>query len=169
MKRKIIIMIGGLPGTGKSYLAKIIHEVVRSEYLSSDQIRKELKMSGQYSDKDKEEVYEELIDSVNKKLQYQSIILVDTTFQKRELRNKIIELAIKNSAEFYFILTTASEETIKKRISIQRDDSEANYEVYKFIKQFYEPVLMSHIKVNTDNIRNEEMITKVLTYCKITE
>ena len=57
----MVILVLGLPGSGKSYFAGRLAQKINAEYLNSDQIRKEMFQGRTYSDSEKAKVYEALL------------------------------------------------------------------------------------------------------------
>ena len=160
-------MIGGLPGSGKSYLANALSKKINAVHLSSDLVRKDLNKRGKYDFTDKEIIYTQMKRMLNDYLINGKNVIVDTTFYKSKLRNEIIEIAKRNKSNAYFIITTAPEETIKERVSKKRNDSEADFEVYKLVKGLFDPVHIDYLELNTSDESLEELINKVIRYCKI--
>lgn len=160
-------MIGGLPGSGKSYLAKALAEQINAVHLSSDLVRKEMNSLGKYETTYKELVYSQMKQRLGVLIDKGKHVIVDTTFYKKSLRDVIIEIAKSRNCKAYFILAIASEDIIKKRISVKRIDSEANYEVYKKIKKQYEPITIDYLEIDTSQDDTNTAIEKIMSYCKI--
>ncbi|MBT8195188.1 MAG: ATP-binding protein [Bacteroidia bacterium] len=167
LDRKILILIGGLPGSGKSYLASALATELNAIHLSSDRIRQDIGKLGAYEKEDKDLVYTKLKEEVIKYTGRTNIIIVDTTFSKQQLRDEVIDIANTQKFEWFFILTTASDSVIQKRTSKKREDSEADYDVYKKIKSEYDLVTVEHLVLNTDDTLTAELINKALVYCNL--
>ena len=56
----MLIIICGLPGTGKTFIAKKLAPKINAEHLSTDRIRKELFPEPTYSEDEKNKVYVEM-------------------------------------------------------------------------------------------------------------
>lgn len=152
-----MIIITGLPGTGKSTLARALADSIGSRHLNTDVIRGELGMRGQYDAKSKEAVYEELLKRAGELLEEGQSVIIDGTFYKKNLRNRFLELARRRQKSIRWIELRASEETIRQRVREDRPDSEADFEVYKKIKAIYEPLERGHLLLWSDELTVEEM------------
>ena len=53
----MVIIVCGLPGSGKSYFAERLAKKIDADYVNSDRLRKELFPSRTYSDREKATVY----------------------------------------------------------------------------------------------------------------
>ena len=58
----MLILISGLPGSGKTTLASAFSAKTGAHHLNSDLLRQELGLMGHYDPKDKEKVYASLLD-----------------------------------------------------------------------------------------------------------
>jgi deoxyadenosine/deoxycytidine kinase/predicted kinase len=121
---KIVIMCG-LPGSGKSYIAKKIQKSIGADYLSTDQIRtttlfknqqKYLKDSSQY-EQQKKLVYDSLFKSIVSKAKSGKPVIADATFldsQRLELLNILGKENLLKKA--IFVSVKSDKNLIKKRI-----------------------------------------------------
>ena len=112
IKTPIVVIVFGLPGTGKSYFASKLAGRTNAEYISSDRLRKELFPERTYSDKEKETVYQEMLDKTKMALNENTNVVLDATFYKNDVRNRLLE-EIKNKAEIFFIEIRATEDINK--------------------------------------------------------
>ena len=161
-----LIMIGGLPGSGKSYLAKALSNKVNAVHINSDVVRKEMNNLGKYETTDKNLVYNQMKQRLISILDRGSNVIVDTTFYKKSLRTEIVEIAKDRKCKPYFILVTADDEIIKKRVSVKRKDSEANFEVYKKLKKQFEPINIDYLEIDTSKEGLMSSIEKIVNYCE---
>jgi predicted kinase len=152
-----MVIITGLPGTGKSTLARELAAVLDARHLNTDIVRGELGMRGQYNAKAKETVYEELLKRAGELLQQNQCVIIDGTFYKQSLRNRFLRLARRLDRDIRWIELRASEEVIRQRVEKTRPDSEADFEVYKKIKAIYEPLERGHLVLWSDELTVEEM------------
>ncbi|NND31641.1 MAG: AAA family ATPase [Saprospiraceae bacterium] len=162
-----VIFIMGLPGTGKTYLAKLLAARVDAKHISSDVVRKEIGKRQHYEPEDKHEVYREMQARMESALTEGSHVLVDTTFYSNSLRDEFEKLAKRYTNEIFWVLTTADETLIKKRVSKKRPDSEADYQVFLMIRNQWDEVTRPHLLVSTDILTEQELLNKVLIYCDL--
>lgn len=162
-KKDMVIMVMGLPGSGKSFFAGRLAQKINAEYWNSDQIRKEMFPERTYSDSEKKQVYKALFKKMQEAIQKEKDVVLDATFYK----DKIRELFITNSKErIAFIEVWANENLIRERLKKIRQDSEANLEVYKLLKRQWEPVKQPHLILQSTNENIDAMLQKAENYLK---
>lgn len=146
----MLILFYGLPGSGKTTIAKAYSEAKGYPHLHSDLIRQELGLLGDYSGQAKQKVYDELLGRASRLLAGGQTVIVDSTFYKAEVRAPFLALSVKHLVRVAWIETTANEENTKIRVSKQRPDSEADFEVYLKLKKEFEPINHPHLSIRTD-------------------
>ncbi len=141
----MIVVVMGLSGSGKSFLASILNKDFGFEWIRSDQIRKELAGvepnkrlkvpygEGMYTKDWTKRVYEEMIKRAKQK--GGKNIVLDATFLEDWQR----ELVRKNFPNALFILAQAEEEEILKRLKSRQDISDADIEIYLRQKERFSP------------------------------
>ena len=145
-----VIIICGLPGVGKTTVAKELATKMNATILSTDKIRKELFEKPTYSNREKQLIYEVMI-LLAKYLHSSEIsCILDATFSQNEFRNKVIKKLGLQKNQVYFVECICPEEITISRIKARKYDySDADIRVYKKMKKIYEPVKIKHITVDT--------------------
>lgn len=146
----MISIICGLPGVGKSTLAKMLAPRINATVISSDEIRKDLFPNPTYSAFERKLVYDIMI-LVAKYLQVAHVsCILDATFNRENSRIEIKEKLNLENEQFIIIECVCSEEIAISRLESRKDDySDATVEVYHRMKRIYEPVKTDHILVDT--------------------
>lgn len=162
----MLIIVFGLPGSGKSYFAVRLAKKLKAEYISSDQLRLEVHKQGQYSELDKLRVYELMLKRTSEFLSKGRIVVLDATFSRREIRNDFINQSEKLNSESFLIRIVANESDIKVRLEKSRPYTEANFAVYEEVKSEFEEVNQQHLILNSSEEGIEEMFAKTLKYIK---
>lgn len=165
----MLILIGGLPGSGKSFFAARLAEHLSALHLNSDTVRRQLFETRSYSVEEKKRVYEELLRMMGKGLQKFPYVVVDATFYQARLREQFTKAADKTGNKVIFIEVVAEEGLIRERLSRKREDSEADYEVYLQIRKQFEAVRQPHLQLRSTNDNLPEMITQALNYIRENE
>ena len=147
----MLILIAGLPGTGKTTIAKAFAKKQGALHFNSDQIRRELGLWGSYRPEDKARVYKELFSRTKDALASGKTVVVDSTFYRAELRRPFVELAENQGVEIKWVLATAPEKTLRQRVSAPRPDSEANEAVLEKIQAEFEPLEQPFLTLDTSN------------------
>jgi len=129
LKQCRLILMSGLPGCGKSYLAKKICQQVEGKYLSSDRVRlkRVLKNEEKFlwgADKyvkTRETVYQLLHDLALKAIAKDKLVVIDATYlgPQREAVLRLLEQeGLKKQA--VFVVVKANEGVIQKRVKLKK-------------------------------------------------
>lgn len=160
----MIIIVFGLPGSGKSYFALKLARRVDAEYLSSDVIRKQLFEVILYSREQKKKVYELMMKKMKKCIHLREDVVLDATFYKENIRKEFIRTADAYGERILFIEVRADQQIIFDRLRLKREYSDANYSVYLHIKKVFEPLKMDHLIVHSTQENIKEMVDVALDY-----
>lgn len=160
----MIVLVYGLPGTGKTFFARHFAQETGAVHLNTDIVREKLDARGHYDDKTKQQVYNELYKQVMRELNSNKDVVVDGTFHKNIRREQIKKMADEINKPVFFIEMKADEKTVKKRLKKTRKNSEADFEVYKNLEQEFEKEEEDHLELWSDDIKVENMINKVKQY-----
>jgi predicted kinase len=146
----LIIIICGLPGVGKSTLAKNLAPMINATILSSDKIRKELFLNPTYTQFERKLVYDVMIIVAKYLNEVKCNCILDATFNREKARVEIREKLQLEDEQFQIIECFCPEEIVISRLKSRKDDySDATIEVYQKMKKIYEPVKVNHIIVDT--------------------
>ncbi len=155
---RMLILISGLPGTGKSTLARAYAAACDATHFNSDVLRRELGLMGHYLPADKQKVYDALLDRTREALQSDRQVVVDSTFFKASLREPFEQIAAECRAPVYWVEVKAPEQVIAERVKKPRTDSEAGFAVYLKIREEYEPITAPHLVLWSDTMPLEKMV-----------
>jgi predicted kinase len=159
----MIVVVMGLPGSGKSFFASRLATAIHADYINSDRLRKKMIKRRTYSIKENEFVYDEMLKEMRNGIKQDKSFVLDATFYKSETRNKFKE-ETRDAGRTVFIEIIADEALIKKRLQSPREDSEADFTVYKFIQQQWEPIEEQHLILQSTNDNIEDMLKKAVKY-----
>lgn len=157
----MVIIVLGLPGSGKSYFAERLAKQLDAEYLNSDRLRKELFSKRTYSEKEKAKVYAMMLEKMEEAIGQKKNLVLDATFHKKKTMQPFLT---KGNAKISIIEVRADEEIIRQRVQKTRPFSEADFEVYRSIKQEWEPLEMPHLVLQSTNKNIEVMLRQALEY-----
>ena len=145
----MLIIICGLPGTGKTTVAKKIAIKTGGVLLRTDVIRKTIGKE-RYSQKEKQKVYEEMFKRAREFLREGKTVVLDATFAKKKNRKLAQEIAKEKNSPFWIIETVCDEKIVKERLSKRvEDESEATFKQYLEHKKFFEPLIERHFIIDT--------------------
>ena len=160
-----LILVCGLPGSGKSFFAKQLSKKIQSAYFNSDICRKELFPNHRtYSEKEKQSVYDALLSSTETNLIHHTSVILDATFYKNSLRIPFYNLASQLNCPCSIIYISAEEVLIKERTSQIRENSEADYSVYLKLKDVFEAIEKPHLKLQSTNNNIDTLLSTSLTF-----
>lgn len=156
----MIILVFGLPATGKTYFSEALAEAIEARHLNTDMLRHRLGKQGRYDPETKQLVYEKLLEKVKDFLNRDLDVVVDGTFHLRKRRGQLKKIARDSGRDIHYILLRASENTVRKRLQKRREYSEADLKVYKQIAIGFEPVEEDHLELWSDKESLQNMIEK---------
>ncbi len=162
----LIVIVFGLPGSGKSFFAEKLAQILGATYISSDQLRTRFFPKKDYSLEAKEKVYIKMKELAETALISGGDVVLDATFYLKKWRNMVVR-GFKGLADCHFIEVYASEELIEDRTRKKRPFSDADFEVYKQLKRAFEPMNETHLRVISTNDNVREMVKTALNYLKL--
>ena len=163
----MLIMITGLPGSGKTTFAKALAGSLNAVHLNTDIIRDSMGKRGKYDEASKSMIYAKILKQTESYLHRGEDVVVDATFYKAALRKPYKQLAKKYKKQLFWFFVTAAESIIKERMQQKRQFSEADFEVYLTIKDIYEPLEERHLILHSDREVVDKMIIKAREYLSL--
>ncbi len=140
-RRPCLVLVGGLPGSGKSTLSRGLAERAGFEWVRSDVVRKELAgVSGSsgraggeiYSPEWTERTYRACLERAGRLLFEGGRVVVDATFREERRRRDFMEMAARWSVPALFFACQSSPKIVRERLLKRRGDvSDADWSVYQ--------------------------------------
>ena len=151
-RKSCLVLLGGLPGTGKSSLAKHLAGKAGFHIFSSDTVRKELAgqpldsrpgmtfEKGIYKPEWTEKTYDTLLLKAGEALRRGERVLVEASFSREEWREMFLNLAREWNVPFLFFICMIGHETADRRLSeVRQFGSDADMEIYRRMAGRWEP------------------------------
>ena len=152
-RKPCLILVGGLPGAGKSTLARELAERADLCLIRSDRVRKELAGlspeeqapapfgEGIYTAAWTERTYAECLRRAERALFEGKRVIVDASFREENRRRAFLEVAARLKVPAVFLLCRVDPETARRRLVNRRSDvSDAGWSVYqKAAERWEEP------------------------------
>ncbi|MBN8852033.1 MAG: hypothetical protein BGO55_26375 [Sphingobacteriales bacterium 50-39] len=157
----MVILVMGLPGSGKSYFARQLAALTGAEYINSDKVRRVMLEAATYSDKEKWMVYDEMLRMAV--VAAGRDVVLDATFYTQALRMAFTR-ALEETGRVAFIEVVADEALIRERLRRPRRDSDANFEVYKEMKELWEPLSEPHLVLRSTNENIDSLLDQAMEY-----
>jgi aminoglycoside phosphotransferase family enzyme/predicted kinase len=153
VKRPALVLVGGLPGSGKSTLGRSLAGAASFSVLRSDVIRKELAGVGEsarpapefgtgiYTEAWTERTYAELLQRGERLLWQGGRVLIDANFRDDRQRQAFFDAARRWGVPVLFIHCHAAQEVTRTRLQSRwHDASDADWRIYERLDQTWQPV-----------------------------
>ncbi len=160
----MVIIVFGLPGSGKSYFASRLAMHLEAEYVNSDELRMQMISERNYTEAEKRRVYDAMLSRMSDALTGNKPIVLDATFYKESIRRQFEQAAAACHGSIIYIEVTAPEDIIKDRLNIPRAYSEADYDVYLKLKKSAEPLNRDHLVLVSTNNNIVSMLHEAINY-----
>ncbi len=163
----MVVLVFGLPGSGKSYFASRLAKMLNAVYINSDRVRKEMFEKRDYSLEEKEAVYHQMLFQTKEALVHNSNVVLDATFHQAETRD-LFNKEMEDKGGIQFIEVWANENIIRERLKKERPFSDADFSIYQLISRQNEPFTGPHLLLGSTDDNIESMLQKAAAYLNIT-
>lgn len=164
----MLILICGLPATGKSTVARRLSKALGAEVLRTDIVRREIIDAPSYTEEEKALIYRVVFLMARYLIKNDVNVIIDGTFYRDSLRKQAQEIARKQGKRFFLVETRCPEDIVLKRLEKRkknlRSPSDADVDVYYKIKGLFEPIEEDHLIIDTGwNIKEgvKELVKKI--------
>ena len=154
-KRPALVLISGLPGSGKSYFANQLGRRIPAVVIRTDEVRKILFPEPTYKGWESGVVYLTSQRLVRDYLLSGKNVIFDATNLTESGRKQVYRIAAAADARLTIVETVAPESTIRRRLrrrsagSIDAYKSDATWPVYLEMKRRRQPIKAEHWTVDT--------------------
>ena len=150
-----LIVVSGLPGTGKSYFCRRLAERLPFIILESDALRKQLFPAPTYSTEESTHLFRAIYQLIEDLLKKGIPIILDATNLEERHRERLYNIAERLNARLILVNVQAPPELVEKRLRKRmerknvKDNSDADWEVYQKMKATEEKIKRRHFTVDT--------------------
>jgi aminoglycoside phosphotransferase family enzyme/predicted kinase len=157
-ERPCLLLVGGLPGTGKSTLSRALAEQAGFEVVRSDEVRKELAGvpytvldRSIYTPEWSNRTYIECWRRAGRGLFEGRRVIVDATFGKEHRRRKFLKGARSMGVPAALLICRADRETVRQRLAQRRGDvSDADWAVYEEAERNWDPLESDGMMIDSE-------------------
>lgn len=153
--RPALVVLSGLPGSGKSHLAREIARRQPVAILESDALRKALVKRPTYSQKESGRLFAACQTLLEDLLSAGVPVLLDATNLKEMHRRPLYRIAERTGAHLLLVDVRAGEDVVRRRLAHRGsadnpwDRSDATLDVYESMRREAEPIERKHLTVDT--------------------
>lgn len=167
--KPVLLLLSGLPGTGKSFLARRLAEALPFVIIESDVVRKILFPQPLYTAQESRWVHRTCHVLMAKLLKRGVRVIYDATNLIEYHRELVYRIAQKAGARLVVVKTVASEEVVRERLRARQEEarelSDADWRVYRRMASRQEQVSHPHLVIDTSEDL-EEAVAKVLRFIR---
>jgi len=143
-----LVVVCGLPGVGKTTVARRIADRTDAVVLRTDAVRKELFPEPEYTASETATVYAELLGRAGDRLADGEPVVLDATFARADFRVDARETARERGAPFRMVKVECTEAVVERRIRCREGLSDADFEVHQLFREEYDPLELDHDTVD---------------------
>lgn len=150
--KPILIVVSGLPGTGKSYFCSKLVERLPFITLESDALRKVLFSSLTYSLQESSRLFQACHRLIEQLLRRGFSLILDATNLSERHREYFYSIADHLDVKLVLVWVEAPPQLVRERLKDRRNEetkSDADWVVYQKMKSSVQPIRRNHYVVDT--------------------
>ncbi len=163
VKNPALVLVSGLPGTGKTYFSKKLSERLPFVILESDELRRVLNPSPNHSKAESARLFSAIHLICERLLKEGHSVIVDATNLTEKHRRHFYDISDMLGVKLIIVYLTANEPVIKGRLDKRAKEcdthSDADWKVYLRMKKSVDKIKRKHYSLDTsldyENIPDE--------------
>ncbi len=150
-----LIVVSGLPGTGKSFFSRTLAEKLSYPVLASDTLRRTLFPSPQHNESENRRLFSACHALIEELLGKGIPVIFDATSLAEHHREYLYRAAERTGARLILVSVEAPASVVRQRLvarekgAMPEHDSEADWEVYSRMRPKKEKISRNHFVVDT--------------------
>lgn len=150
-----LVMVSGLPGTGKSYFCRRLLERLDAVWVESDSLRKALFPKPTHTAQESARLFPLIHRLIDELLGRGMPVVYDATSLAEHHREYLYNIARRHGARLILVRVEAPAETVRQRLqqraagAVNNDAPDADWQVYQHMKRSVQPIRRSHFAVDT--------------------
>jgi predicted kinase len=161
-----LIIVSGLPGTGKSYFSKRLAERMPCLVLESDALRKTLFSPPSYSPRESAKLFRTIHQLLRELLEKRITVILDATNLSEKFREQLHTIADQLHIRPILVRVEAPPEVVYRRLESRANNSEnnsdADWAVYRRMRPSVDKIQRDHYVVDTSKDINP-VLDKIVT------
>ena len=155
MAEPVLIVVSGLPGTGKSYFCKNLAERLPFLILESDALRKVLFSLPTYTAQESSRLFQAIHRLIEGLLKRGISLILDATNLSERYRERLYNIADRLNARLILVRVEAPPDLVRERLQARdenknpEDNSDAGWSVYKKMQPAVQKIQRKHYAVDT--------------------
>ncbi len=168
----VLVLLCGLPGSGKSYLARLLRPHLSATIVETDHVRRILFAQPRHTGPESAWVYAVCHALIAHLLAGSRSVIFDATNLIEHNREHLYRLADRAQAKLVVVRTVAPENVIRQRLAgrSQRPDpwdhSDADVAVYEKMRPSEEPIRRPHLAIDTTQ-DIQQAVRRILRECRM--
>ena len=150
-----LVVVCGLPGVGKSTVAKQVADRIDAAVVRSDTVRKRLFSDPTYSAEETASVYGALLSRARDRLARGESVVLDATFADSRFRTAAVELGAEAAAESTLVCVECEQAVAERRIRERDGISDADVDVYRQFADAFDPIETEAVVVDNSGDKHE--------------
>lgn len=150
-----LVLVGGLPASGKSYFSRHLAQQLPAAVLESDALRKALVSRPTYSWQENRRLFQACHQLIGDLLRRGIRVIFDATNLQEAAREQLYRVADRAGAKLVVVWVEAPPEVVWERMGARQrgldphDQSQADWEVYRRLSESAEPPRRNFFRVDT--------------------
>lgn len=151
----VLVVVSGLPGTGKSYFSRKLAERLPSVIVESDALRKRLCRSPTYSASESHRLFNACHRLIEELLGGGISVILDATNLVERHRERLYRIAEQLGVKLVVVQVEAPEELVRQRLQGRldgtdaEDSSEADWRIYQRMRAGAQRVRRNYLALDT--------------------
>jgi predicted kinase len=146
-----VVLVGGLPGTGKTTLAEELARVAGFRVISTDRVRKELAGfdpqtgaaaafgEGIYTAEWNDRTYAACLDKAERLVFEGERVIIDASFKEEKRRSDFRDAAVEWGVRSLFLVCQADAQVVRRRLAARRGGaSDADWAIHRAVAEAWE-------------------------------
>ena len=151
--KPVLIVVSGLPGTGKSYFCRRLAERLASIILESDAFRRVLFPSPSYSLAESGRLFKAVHRLIKELLGKGASVILDATNLSERYREYLYSIAERLEVKLILVRIEAPSSVVRERLRARlenpEESSDADWEVYQKMKHSVDKITRKHYAVDS--------------------